>query len=122
MQGQERKSQFRRNLSWPVVTAIVLVSAPTIFLNDRLHGWGYPTGFAEIIALCLIFACRHLWRHSWFWIRAIPLLLLQAPLVLFARPYMYEYNFAFNLVFWSADMMICIMAVMFGHSASTEDR
>ena len=107
--------RLKQNLSWPILCVVLIIVGCTgVFVKSMVHGWAFPIALVEIVMLLAVFGYRHFWRFAWFWIRIIPVLLIQWPLVVWARPLVYRGGLLFNLLLANADGFLAILAVTLG--------
>lgn len=107
--------RLKQNLSWPILCAVPIIVAVTAYLIHRLvGGWAFPVALIEIVMLGIAFGYRHFWRFGWFWLRFVPVLLAQWPLVVWARPFVYRGGLFFNLFLANIDAVFAIFAINLG--------
>jgi hypothetical protein len=79
-------SSDRRGLSRPVKMILIALACLAGFLDHGLDGWGGSISMAAASLIVPILLFRKLWDQRSFWITAMLLAVIQAPLVLAVRP------------------------------------
>jgi len=109
------QGRFKQNLSWPVWGAIAAIAAASAYLiHHVVEGWAFPVAIIEFVMLGILFGYRHFWRFAWFWVRFLPVLLIQWPLIVWARPFVYREGLFFNLFLANVDSIFAIFAINLG--------
>lgn len=104
-------SSDRRGLSRPVKVILIVLACLAGFLDHALDGWvgGITMAAAALIVPILLY--RKLWGQRSFWITAMLLAVIQAPLVLAVRPLIAAARSYYMLLFVMGDGLFVIIVI-----------